>query len=408
MKLYARTVIASLFLVTIAATVDHSARATSPAPCSMAFVNTGPEFSKSTLVGLGTALPESASAPGGLNGARGNPELGRRTAPRAWRFSLSDVPRELIETHRAVLKKASGHVWVVPWFRTPSCQVESSWLDTRDPKLHHAVLFLTPRPESLWVNGEPTFDTFDGEFSPHMIWEHDSKSENPAPLRELRIFLAVYPRLAGFTAWREGSFMAWALAHRDSGNAIGLRGRLQELMSPRICDSLEAIGSPLAGDWRGEGALRDGDSLHFWMRIPSGPSRFVWANGWGWYSGPARFDSIPLPTYYELAVAFARVRDSLPAVPENKRDGMSFSLGRSDSERRAASWSFLARFGPEERRAAFMHQQAIQGISTNKLAGERPVWLEQTQRVNASHDTIWVTITSRDTAIAHWIAHRVK
>ncbi len=401
--------IALPLIVSLVAALNASGDARPPVPCTMQVVYTGAEFTKSTLVGLGTALPESVPAPGGMRAAPRTPASGRVPPPMAWRFSLSDVPRELIATHRAILKKAAGHVWVVPWFRTPSCQLESSWLDDRDIKFHHAVLFLTPRPESLWVNGEPTFDTFDGEFSPHVIWERDSKAENRAPLRELRIFLAVYSRLAGFVPWREGSLLAWGLAHRDSGSAVGLRGRLQELMSPRVSDSLNAVGSPLAGDWRGEGALRDGDSLHFWMRIPSGPAQFVWSNGWGWYAGPARFDSIPLPKYYEMSVAFAQVRDSLAAVPQDKLEGMSFSFSGRDSVRRSGSWSFLASFGPEERRAEFMtRQNAVQGLATPKRGADRPIWLDQTLRLNSRGDTIWVTITSRDTAIAHWTAHRLR
>lgn len=398
-------VVSWLFAMTVAAP-HRTADADQPVRCLMAPVYGGPEFSRSTLVGLGTALPESIVAPGGMNAAPESPNAQSWYPPMAWRFVISDVATSTVEGHRTALRRSLGRIWVVPWFRNAACALESSWLGARNLKTPHAVLFLTQRPESLWVNGEPTYDTFDGSFSPHVIWERDSSARTPVSVQELRTFLAVYPRLAGFTPWREGSLLQWGLAHRDSGNTIELRGRLQQLTSARLSASLSAAGTPLAGDWQAQGALADGDSLRFWLRIASRPARMIWS-GLGSYSGSAPFDSVPLPEMFDATLAFARTRDSLPSLRTNLHEGMGLPFDPSFTVRGSGSWRFLSRFAPENRRAELIRRDLVLGLPAAQRGKETPVWLSQSVRINPAADTIFVVITARDSAVAHWTAHRV-
>ncbi len=416
MKLRDRTLIVSLFFVTITAAPNRSAIANPPARCTMSF---GGEsgFSRGTLVGLGTALPETAPAPIANNAALDVPADSRALRPMASRFSITDVPREIVETFRATLAKSSGFVWVVPWFRNSSCVVESSWLGSRDLKSPHAVLFLTPRPESLWVNGEPTYDAFDGKFTSGAVWERDPKSENPMSLRDLRVFLAVYPRLAGFTSWREGSFLQWALAHRDSGNTNALRGRLQTLVSAHVTDSLNSLPAPLAGVWKGEGVLAGGDSIHFWMELCAAPRRYEWAAPrWGpypWYSGAADFDSIPMPMQYGLPVEFETARESLRCGGHEWRVAFTVPFSAATPTGANASWAWLAKIAPDARRAEFYRNDSL---TTGKLRsnGFAPN-ATQIMSVNAAGNTLTAKIqlvgipdSVESGTVARWTAHRVR
>ncbi len=373
----------------------------------MQIVYTGGGPAANRLVLLATSTPATEIAPGGLGAAPGRAEetpLWREV--RASKFQVADVPSFVPRQTAEILRRSLGVFWVVPWYRNTACALESSWLGQSMNRGFRAVLFLSPRPESLWVNGEPTFDSFDDFSGPRAMWETDATNPKPTSLRDLKIFLAVYPRLSAFSPWREGSLLAWGLAHRDSGNVPGVRERLQELMSAHVGDSLSAAGFPFAGDWQAEGALADGDSLRFWMRIASRPARYVWS-GMGSYYGIARFDSIPLPTSYDAHVAYAKDRESLPSGRANMAEQMGLPFNAVDTLRSSGSWGFLARFAPASRRSALTLQDAAQGLPTTLLGKTRPIWLSQSLRINARRDTISVVITSRDSAVAHWTARRV-
>ncbi|MFI5231274.1 MAG: hypothetical protein ACHQSE_02055 [Gemmatimonadales bacterium] len=382
--------------------------------CTMSLY--GPEFSRETLVGFGTAVAESLQAPAGTNAARESRSTGRAPTTLAWRFTIGDVPPAVIEPHRAVLTRSLGRVWVIPWFRDSMCALHSSWLGERDLKLPHAVLFLTPRPESLWVNGEPTYDTFDGAFSPHIIWERDTGSAGPMSVDDLHTFLAVYPRLAGFERWREGSLLAWALAHRDSANSHALRPRLQGLMSNRMRDSLNRSPAPLAGIWRGAGVLASGDSIHFWMQLCDAKRDFEWPRPqWGpapSYSGTARFESIPAPLQYELPVRFAAARDSLSCDVGERPKKMTLPFGSLAATDGTGSWAWLAQFAPDARRAEFYRNDSMT-TGALRLIGSVPNLGERTS-VNATGDRLSSVIRQlniRDTlgaaTVARWSAQRV-
>jgi hypothetical protein len=387
-----------------------------PARCTIIVRHTEPEFTRATLVGLGTALPESLAAPGGTYAAPVFQGNGPAPRPLAWRFAIHEVPAAIVDTHRALLARSSGRVWVVPWTRDSMCRVQSGWVGERNLKFPHAVLFLTPRPESLWVNGEPTYDTFDGEFSARVIWERDSASKAPMSLEDLRTFLAVYPRLAGFEPWKDGSFLAWAHAHRDSANSRALRPRLQAMISNHMRDSLNRLPARLAGVWRGTGTLANGDSIHFWMQLCDGKRLFWWpAREWGpalTYTGDARFESTPLPTQYGLAVHYAQTRDSLTCDGGPLREELTLPLQSSIAANGSGSWALLARFGPPAWRAEFYRNDSLVRGKLSAI-GSYP-HLGARISMNANGDSlsafIWrlsIPDTLAAATVARWSARRV-
>jgi hypothetical protein len=134
----------------------------------------------------------------------------------------------------------------------------------------------------------------------------------------------------------------------------------------------------------------------------------VWS-GLGWYSGIARFDSIPLPDIYDAAIAFARDRDSLPSGRTGMNEHISLPFNANDTLRSSGSWSFLSRFAPASRRGALMMEDAAQVLPADIRGKAVPIYLKQSLRINARRDTISVVISERasDSAVAHWAAHRV-
>ncbi len=387
--------------------------ARTPARCSIRYIGRG-EFLTDELVVLASPSPDSEWAPGGHASAPGptanTPRYGER---HAWRFQISDVPPFVAQRHRTMLERAHGSIWVIPWFRATDCSFESGWLSRRENHQMHAVLFLAPRPESLWVHGEPTFNVID-EQGGYPIFERDSSGASPTSVRDLQIFLAVYPRLAGVTPWREGSEAAWAAVHRDSANSMVLHGRFLKPASDRMRDSLNRAGFPLSGDWRGKGALANGDSMHFWMRLSAEPRRFEWpatvggeAMGWlRYYSGPAPFDSIPLPTRYTVHAGFAPTRQGLPSDSNEMRESIYLPFTSPGVVTENASWSWLARFAPASRRAAFFRADSILHFRIKMPADYVWAFPVQSIRLNAARDTMFAEFVVVDTVVARWTAHR--
>ena len=400
----------TLFAVLCLAAAGTAADSSTLPRCTMEF-GERVEFSKTQLMLLAKSTSVSALAPGGIAAA---PERAQRSSlgpPMASRFRIVDVPAFIAKQHAAVLARARGTIWVVPWFRNTACMLESSWLQMGTDRDRHAVLFLTPRAENLWVNGEPTFDAFDDFIPPHSLWEDDSIGGSVAALRDLRVFLAVYPRLAAVVRWNEGSAYNWALRHRDSANTAALRGRFQAEASRRLHNSLTVSGSPLAGVWQGDGTMANGDSLHFWMKLAKAPLRLEWPGDFGTmstaYTGPARFDSLPSPTQFVMSAAFATTRDSLPPDGTDLREQFTAPFASKSIASNSATWTWLARFAPPSRRAELLHNDSL---TTGMLRPATPsVPPHATQRItrDAAGDSLRGEIRTSAGVIANWTAHRV-
>lgn len=369
------------------------------------------EFSTEQLVLLATTTADSALAPGGLAAAPGyaTKDLFGRD-PHAWRFRISDIPPFVARRHNAVLDRARGAIWVVFWTQNSACAFESRWLGKRLPGGRRGVLFLSLRAESLWVQGEPTFNAVDDIPGPHMLWERDSSETTPTSARDLRVFLAVYPRLAGVTPWREGSAYDWAVRHRDSANTATLRGRFQVEASGRLRDQLNRAGSPLAGVWRGEGTLGNGDSLHFWMRLPDGPNRYLWPGRFGLepsYTGPGPFDSIPPPVAFSVAVGFASTRDDLPARITGMHEFIDLPFAPKDRATSPASWGWIARFVAESRRAELYRNDSLTRAPMRTPSRNLAPFARQVIALSPTRDSLFAEIKVRDSLVARWTAHRM-
>ena len=400
----------TLFAVLCLAAAGTAADSSTLPRCTMSFGGRV-EFSKTQLMLLAKSTSVSALAPGGIAAA---PERAQRSSlgpPMASRFRIVDVPAFIAKQHAAVLARARDTIWVVPWFRNTACMLESSWLQMGTERDRHAVLFLTPRAESLWVNGEPTFDAFDDFIPPHSLWEDDSIGGSVAALRDLRVFLAVYPRLAEVVRWNEGSAYNWALRHRDSANTAALRGRFQAEASQRLHNRLTVSGSSLAGVWQGDGTMANGDSLHFWMKLAKAPLRLEWPGDFGTmstvYTGPARFDSLPSPTQLVMSAAFATTRDSLPSEGTDLREQFTAPFTSKSITSNGVAWSWLARFAPVRRRAELLRYDSLTtGTLRSATPSGPPHATEQITR-NTEGDSIRGEIRTKTGVVAHWTARRV-
>lgn len=400
----------TFFVVLWGANAGTAADSSTLPRCTMSF-GERVEFSKTQLMLLAKSTSVSALAPGGIAAA---PEPAQRSslgAPMASRFRIVDVPAFIAKQHAAVLARARGTIWVVPWFRNTACMLESSWLQMGTDRDRHAVLFLTPRAQSLWVNGEPTFDAFDDFIPPHSLWEDDSIGGTVASLRDLRVFLTVYPRLAEVVRWNEGSAYNWALRHGDSANTAALRGRFQSEASRRLYNRLAVSGSSLAGVWQGDGTMANGDSLHFWMMLARAPLRLEWPGPFGTmsdsYAGPAPFDSLPSPTQIVMSAAFATTRDLLPTDETNLREQFAAPFSSNSITSNGVSWTWLARFAPVSRRAELLRNDSL---TTGRLRSPTPSGPPHAREAitrNAGGDSLRGEIRTSSGVVAHWTAHRV-